>query len=61
MHDQVYVREASPVSPYALLLFGGELSVRHEAGTVVLDDWAAFRAPARIAVLVSWRAVGPCA
>ena len=30
----------------------GAISVQHEAGTLKLDDWATFTAPARIAVLV---------
>ena len=37
---------------YAVLLFGGEISVHHSEGLVRVDNWATFKAPARIAVLV---------
>ena len=37
---------------YAVLLFGGEVSVHHGEGLVRVDGWATFKAPARIAVLV---------
>ncbi|KAK9809193.1 hypothetical protein WJX72_011126 [[Myrmecia] bisecta] len=49
---KVYVRESSMVPVYALLLFGGEISVQHEVGLLQVDGWATFSAPARIAVLV---------
>ena len=40
------------VSPMALLLFGGALSVMHESGYVLVDDWLRIRASAPTAVLV---------
>lgn len=40
------------VSPMALLLFGGALSVVHESGYVLVDDWLRIRASAPTAVLV---------
>ena len=40
------------VPVYALLLFGGRLAVQHEEGTLTLDGWAKFRAPAKIGTLV---------
>jgi len=45
-------RCVSMAPAYAVLLFGGSLDVRHAAGEVVMDGWARFAAPARIAVLV---------
>ena len=36
----------------ALLLFGGALSVMHESGYVLVDDWLRIRASAPTAVLV---------
>ena len=36
----------------SLLLFGGEVDVRHEDGTVVIDGQISFEAPGRVAVLV---------
>jgi len=50
--SKVFVREASMVPVYAVLLFGGEVQVHHEQGLVRVDSWATFKAPARIAVLV---------
>jgi len=50
--SKVFVREASMVPVYAVLLFGGEVSVHHGEGLVRVDGWATFKAPARIAVLV---------
>jgi ATP-dependent RNA helicase DHX57 len=47
-----FLRDVTPVSPYALLLFGGELRVGGAKGDEVrVDGWAAFRAPPRAAVL----------
>lgn len=40
------------VPVYALLLFGGAMSVQHEQGCIQLDGWATFQAPAKIAALV---------
>mmetsp|Transcript_24807 Transcript_24807/g.62515 ORF Transcript_24807/g.62515 Transcript_24807/m.62515 type:complete len:82 (-) Transcript_24807:115-360(-) len=40
------------VSAFAMLLFGGQLKVHHEEGVVKLDDWAVFKVPAKVAVLV---------
>ncbi len=48
------------VPVYALLLFGGNIVVKHEQGLLQLDGWT-LKAPARIAVLVRrlW-ACGSC-
>lgn len=35
-----------------LFLAAGNISVQHEEGTLKLDGWATFKAPARIAVLI---------
>lgn len=45
-------RLVSAAPAYAVLLFGGALAVRHADGVIVMDGWARFKAPARIAVLV---------
>jgi ATP-dependent RNA helicase DHX57 len=50
--SKVYVREGSPVSAHALLLFGGSLRVDHTRGVLVMDEWLTFRAPAKTAVLI---------
>ena len=49
---QVFVRDSTMVRPYALLLFGGDIDVQHKDGTLTLDGWIKFKAPARIGVLV---------
>ena len=48
--SSIFLRDCTPVTPYALLLFGGELRVRGDGVTV--DGWATFKAPPRIAVLL---------
>ena len=48
----VYVRDCSTVTPYQLLLFGGKIEVQHSGGTLSLDRWATFKAPARVGVLL---------
>jgi len=49
---RTFLRDCTVVSPMALLLFGGALEVRHEAGLVTVDGWLRIRAPAPTAVLV---------
>ena len=48
----VYVHDCSTVTPYQLLLFGGNIEVQHANGTLSLDRWATFKAPARVGVLL---------
>ena len=50
--SKVFIRECSMVPAYAVLLFAGHITVQHEKATIVVDDWAKFKAPARIGVLV---------
>jgi hypothetical protein len=62
--SQVYVRDCAPVSPYALLLFGGKLvsgSAKARAliprggsddVTLTVDEWIKFRVPRRIEALI---------
>ena len=49
---KLYIRDVTSVSPLALLLFGGEVAVHHDRGTVTVDSVATFGAPGRTAVLV---------
>jgi hypothetical protein len=39
----VYLRELSVVPPMALLLFGGQLEVHHDAGYIIMDSWLKVR------------------
>ena len=50
--SKVFLRDASVVPPYALLLFGGAIDILHEKSKLVMDNWMYFQAPARIGVLV---------
>lgn len=50
--SKVFLRDASVVPPYALLLFGGVIDILHEKSKLVMDSWMYFQAPARIGVLV---------
>jgi ATP-dependent RNA helicase DHX29 len=49
---KVFLRDTTAVSGMALLLFGGPLSVEHEAGRVAVNGWLRVRAAAQVAVLV---------
>ena len=49
--SRTFLRDCSILSPYALLLFGGEISVQHESGQVTIDNWIHMKAPAQTAVL----------
>ena len=50
--SKVFIRQSSMISPYAALLFGGALEVRHEAGLLTLDAEWKFKAPAKIGILI---------
>ena len=49
---KLYVRDATVVSPFALLLFGGALRVFHRQGVITVDEWLKFRIAAKPATLV---------
>jgi ATP-dependent RNA helicase DHX57 len=49
---RVFVRDSTAVSPYAILLFGGDIEVRHAQEQLAVDGWIVFSCPARVAVLV---------
>lgn len=51
---KLYVRDATVVSPFALLLFGGALNVYHEDGVVTVDEWLKFRIARTPATLVKY-------
>ena len=50
--SQVYVRDATVVSPFAILLFGGKVEVAHLKGEVTLDNWLRFSVAAQHAVMI---------
>jgi hypothetical protein len=47
-----YLRDVTECSPYALLLFGGALTVQASKDVIIIDDWATLSANARIGSLV---------
>ena len=51
--SRVFLRDSTMVTPFPLLLFGGELKVRHAEHVVTVDKWIEFSAPPRTAVLFS--------
>jgi ATP-dependent RNA helicase DHX57 len=48
----IFVRDCTAVTPYQLLLFGGKIEVQHTQGTISIDRWATFQAPAKVGVLL---------
>ncbi|EFJ42064.1 hypothetical protein VOLCADRAFT_119557, partial [Volvox carteri f. nagariensis] len=50
--SKLFVREASMVPVYALLLFGGEINVDHGGARLWVDGWAEFKAAAQVGVMV---------
>jgi hypothetical protein len=50
--SKTFLMDCTVVSPMALLLFGGELEVRHEEGCVLVDNWIRIKVAAPTAVLV---------
>ena len=50
--SKIMVRDCSMVPCYSVLIFGGKVNVEHDRGILVVDDWAKFKAPAKIAILV---------
>lgn len=52
--SKIFLRDATVVRPYALLMFGGDVGVMHQEGllTVGGDTWAKFDAAPRVGVLV---------
>eukprot|EP01048_Picozoa_sp_COSAG05_P007660 COSAG05_NODE_546_length_8763_cov_12.991228_6_plen_539_part_00 len=49
---KVYVRDSTMVTPYPLLLFGGEIIVRHEDMVIQIDGWIEFTSMGKVAVLI---------
>ncbi|GIL66003.1 hypothetical protein Vafri_19646 [Volvox africanus] len=50
--SKLFVREASMVPVYGMLLFGGELTMEHTTGRLWVDGWAEFKASAQVGVMV---------
>ena len=50
--SRLFVHDVTVIPTYALLLFGGKISIQHLEGTLRVDDWLVFTTPARVGVLV---------
>ncbi|XP_023679147.2 ATP-dependent RNA helicase dhx29 isoform X1 [Paramormyrops kingsleyae] len=50
-YSKVYLRDTTLISPFPMLLFGGDIDVLHRERLVSLDSWIQFQAPVRIGVI----------
>ncbi|XP_066567712.1 ATP-dependent RNA helicase DHX29 isoform X2 [Amia ocellicauda] len=50
-YSRVFLRDTTLISPFPMLLFGGEIEVQHRERLVSLDGWIHFQAPVRIGVI----------
>ncbi|XP_021572066.1 ATP-dependent RNA helicase DHX29 isoform X2 [Carlito syrichta] len=50
-YARVYLRETTLITPFPVLLFGGEIEVQHRERLLSIDGWIYFQAPVKIAVI----------
>ncbi|KAM8793039.1 ATP-dependent RNA helicase DHX29 [Eudromia elegans] len=50
-YAKVYLRETTLISPFPILLFGGDIEVQHRERLLSVDGWIHFQAPVKIAVI----------
>ncbi|CAL8322444.1 unnamed protein product [Lota lota] len=50
-YTKIYLRDTTLISPFPLLLFGGDIDVQHRERLITLDGWILFQAPVRIGVI----------
>ncbi|KAM3874618.1 ATP-dependent RNA helicase DHX29 [Diretmus argenteus] len=50
-YTKIYLRDTTLISPFPMLLFGGEIDVQHRERLITLDGWIHFQAPVRIGVI----------
>ncbi|XP_069780459.1 ATP-dependent RNA helicase DHX29 isoform X2 [Narcine bancroftii] len=50
-YSKVYVRDITLISPFPILLFGGEIEVMHRERLLSVDDWIYFQAPVRTGII----------
>ncbi|NWI20492.1 DHX29 helicase, partial [Crypturellus soui] len=50
-YTKVYLRETTLISPFPILLFGGDIEVQHRERLLSVDGWIHFQAPVKIAVI----------
>ncbi|XP_072310828.1 ATP-dependent RNA helicase DHX29 [Eucyclogobius newberryi] len=50
-YTKIYLRDTTLISPFPMLLFGGEIDIQHRERLISLDGWMHFQAPVRIGVI----------
>ena len=50
--SKIYIRDATAISPLALLLFGGNFNAYQQKGFVTVDDWIKFKCNAKTSTLI---------
>uniref|UniRef100_A0A3Q1IVP1 ATP-dependent RNA helicase DHX29 n=1 Tax=Anabas testudineus TaxID=64144 RepID=A0A3Q1IVP1_ANATE len=50
-YTKIYLRDTTLISPFPLLLFGGDIDIQHRERLISLDGWIHFQAPVRIGVI----------
>ncbi|XP_058165059.1 ATP-dependent RNA helicase DHX29 isoform X2 [Dasypus novemcinctus] len=50
-YARVYLRETTLITPFPVLLFGGDIEVQHRERLLSIDGWIYFQAPVKIAVI----------
>uniref|UniRef100_A0A8C5M5E8 ATP-dependent RNA helicase DHX29 n=1 Tax=Leptobrachium leishanense TaxID=445787 RepID=A0A8C5M5E8_9ANUR len=50
-YSKIFLRETTLISPFPILLFGGDIEVQHRERLISVDDWIRFQAPVKIAVI----------
>jgi HrpA-like RNA helicase len=50
--SKLFIRDATMITPYSLMLFGGNLSFEKESGQLSIDKWIKFRVDKQIAILM---------
>nr|XP_040053924.1 ATP-dependent RNA helicase DHX29 isoform X1 [Gasterosteus aculeatus aculeatus] len=50
-YGKIYLRDTSLISPFPVLLFGGDIDIQHRERLISVDGWILFQAPVRIGVI----------
>ncbi|XP_061656994.1 ATP-dependent RNA helicase DHX29 [Syngnathoides biaculeatus] len=50
-YAKIYLRDTTLISPFPMLLFGGDIDILHRERLITLDGWIHFQAPVRIGVI----------
>ncbi|KAM8744062.1 ATP-dependent RNA helicase dhx29 isoform 1-T2 [Acanthopagrus schlegelii] len=50
-YSKIYLQDTTLISPFPMMLFGGEIDIQHRERLITLDGWIHFQAPVRIGVI----------